>query len=337
MEIKKQECYMKLNEVFQMSRNEIRNEFADYFYEYFNAIFENPSKDHTEPLKGYSEYVSNLFFLADAREKSVLDAGCGFGMYSILFRILGAREVVGIDLNEEKITCFKRLLQRLDMSSEITAKLEDASKPSFDDERFDVVISNEVISHVGDQEEYLREILRILKPGGRLVLRDNNNALNKKVVDSQSEIWEKSEIGPVEGLGLDKPYIEMREDMIRSRFPESTTDQINYLSRETQGMWGEQIYREAERYLATGECRRITGFQYRNPETGEFQEFPFNPYELGNRLQSIGFTVKTLQPILPMAYWKNGRDVLLTILKAFNRFLLTHYSDGFEIVAVKQR
>jgi len=245
MKIERTDVYEKLNRIFQKSKEDIQKEFSPYFYDYFkNNIFENSKIDNNEPLRGYAETQSNLFYLADAKNKSVLDTRCGFGLISILMFIMGAREVIGVDINDEKIQCFLKLLKKLNLNSKITAKIHDAHSLSFEENRFDVVISNEVISHARDQDTYFKELHRVLKVGGKLVIRDNNNGLNKRVVDAQKKIWLKSEYGPVDDTGLKKPYIDIRTEIISKKFPELSEQQVKFLSRETQGLWIEEIIQE---------------------------------------------------------------------------------------------
>ena len=120
-------------------------------------------------------------------------------------------------------------------------------------------------------------------------------------------------------------------------FPELSERQTKLLSRETQGLWGEEIMQEVKRFIKTGKINKNSGFPYRNPITGELQEYLFNPYDLGKKLRNQGFVVTTLQPILPIDYTKNGRNLIRHFLKPFNRFIFKYYSRGFEIVAEKQR
>jgi 2-polyprenyl-3-methyl-5-hydroxy-6-metoxy-1,4-benzoquinol methylase len=107
MKIEKIETYKELNRIFQKTKEDIQKEFVPYFYEYFkHNIFENPTINNNEPLRGYVETQSNLFYLADAKNKSVLDTGCGFGLISIMMYVLGAKEIIGVDINDEKNTMF---------------------------------------------------------------------------------------------------------------------------------------------------------------------------------------------------------------------------------------
>ena len=292
MKIEHTETYEKLNRIFQKPKVEIEKEFSPYFYEYFkNNIFEDPNIDKNEPLKGYGENQSTLFYLSDAKNKSVLDTGCGFGLISILMFAMGAKEVVGVDINGEKIQCFDKLIKKLNLNSKITAKLQDAHDLPFEENRFDVAVSNEVISHVGDREKYLDEIYRVIKNKGKLIIRDDNNALNKKIVKTRKQSWLKSEYGPVEGTGLKKSYVQMRSEILEANFPKLNKNQIEMLSIKTQGLWGKGIIDEADRFLKTGKIHNNAIFPYRNPETGELPDIVFNPYDLTGDLRAAGFKV----------------------------------------------
>jgi 2-polyprenyl-3-methyl-5-hydroxy-6-metoxy-1,4-benzoquinol methylase len=333
MNIERTDVYEKLNRIFQKPKEDIQKEFSPYFYDYFkNNIFENSKIDNNEPFRGYVETQSNLFYLADAKNKSVLDTGCGFGLISIMMYVLGAKEVVGVDINEEKIQCFEKLIKKLNLDSEVTAKLQDAHGLSFEENKFDVAISNEVISHVRDPGKYLDELYRVIKNKGKLVIRDNNNALNKKIVRGRKQSWLKSEYGPVEGTGLKKSYMQIRSEMIETNFPKLNKNQIEMLSRKTQGLWGKEIMEEINHFLKTGKINNHSIFPYRNPETGELPDIVFNPYDLADDLRTAGFKVIELRPLLPIA---KERILLRRFLRPLNRFLFQFLSEGFEITAVK--
>jgi ubiquinone/menaquinone biosynthesis C-methylase UbiE len=61
------------------------------------------------------------------------------------------------------------------VGSRVEAKEGDARKLPFDDGSFDVVVSNFVVHELqerGDREQMMREVARVLKPGGRVALVD---------------------------------------------------------------------------------------------------------------------------------------------------------------------
>lgn len=94
----------------------------------------------------------------------VLDAGCGTGDYAGWFLERGA-EVVGLDASESALaTARDRFGDRADFHH------HDLSDPlPLDDDAFDLVFSNLVLSHVADWRPAFREFGRVLAPGGVLV------------------------------------------------------------------------------------------------------------------------------------------------------------------------
>ncbi len=91
----------------------------------------------------------------------IMEDGCGVGMYmQHLLEFEGI--VTGLDYD------FERVVESRGMGLDvINAAGEYLPYP---EDHFDLVISNEVIEHVQDDRQAVAEIIRVLKPGGRLVL-----------------------------------------------------------------------------------------------------------------------------------------------------------------------
>jgi SAM-dependent methyltransferase len=91
----------------------------------------------------------------------ILDTGCGVGMYVRAFRQF-SEQVYGIDVDPDKIAEASRELPHLQVAP--------AESLPFEDGFFDVVLSHEVWEHVNDDRAAAREAVRVLRPGGRLVV-----------------------------------------------------------------------------------------------------------------------------------------------------------------------
>ena len=97
---------------------------------------------------------------------SVLDVACGFGNTAITARMLGAK-VTGIDITPKLLTLAKEE-EKIAGISGIEWKEGDAENLPYEDESFDVVLSTFGHIFAPNQELAGKEMIRVLKKGGRL-------------------------------------------------------------------------------------------------------------------------------------------------------------------------
>ncbi len=103
------------------------------------------------------------------RGKTVIDCGCGAGEYVRSLSALGA-DVWGIEYSEDKIREARR---HADLPAQRVA-VGDIENLAFEDGRFDIALVNEVLEHVPDDRQGIREVHRIVKPGGLIVVFSPN-------------------------------------------------------------------------------------------------------------------------------------------------------------------
>jgi SAM-dependent methyltransferase len=99
---------------------------------------------------------------------SILDAGCGGGGMPLSFAE-EARLVVGIDLAPRFGDAGHRLAAERGLKNLHFARADGQALP-FPDAAFDMVLSHAVIEHVADAALYMRELARVLRPGGSMYL-----------------------------------------------------------------------------------------------------------------------------------------------------------------------
>jgi ubiquinone/menaquinone biosynthesis C-methylase UbiE len=116
---------------------------------------------------------ANVEHLKIKSGETVLDLGCGGGAETILAaRTAGpAGLAVGLDLTPSMVELAKKNAKKAGVFNAefITGDIENLP---FADEMFDAVISNCVINHAKNKEKVYREIMRVLKSGGRFVVSD---------------------------------------------------------------------------------------------------------------------------------------------------------------------
>jgi ubiquinone/menaquinone biosynthesis C-methylase UbiE len=113
---------------------------------------------------------------ARAKDLAVLEVGCGLGTDGAQFAKAGAR-YTGIDLTDAAVELAKRRFELIDLPG--TFRVTDAERLDFPDNSFDLVYSHGVLHHTPDTAAAIREIHRVLRPGGKAVVmlyhRDSYN------------------------------------------------------------------------------------------------------------------------------------------------------------------
>lgn len=127
-------------------------------------LFYNDQQFHPGPIA----VIINPFYFARRQlrdsvalyapnlQNRLLDVGCGSQPYR---RYFGHVIYVGLDIDTP-----------LNRAAAIADYFYSGEKFPFDDDSFDAVLCNQVLEHVFNPEQFLSEIHRVLKPGGRLLL-----------------------------------------------------------------------------------------------------------------------------------------------------------------------
>jgi ubiquinone/menaquinone biosynthesis C-methylase UbiE len=113
--------------------------------------------------------VDSAAFLVPELDRSMnlLDVGCGPGSITVELASLVA-STVGLDASEEAIAWARKL----DPRGGVEFVVGSAYELPFEDRSFDVVFGHQVLQHLADPVDALREWRRVLRPGGIVAVRD---------------------------------------------------------------------------------------------------------------------------------------------------------------------
>ncbi len=171
----------------ELLKSEIRKTYA--------SVSEEPERDFIFPTGrswaedlGYPEELANVpdraveSFAGVANPWSlgrlsagerVLDLGSGAGTDSLIAAQMVGEEghVTGVDMTPEMLAKARAAARELGAANVEFVEAE-AERLPFQDERFDVVVSNGVIDLIPDKDAVFAELFRVLVPGGRLQIAD---------------------------------------------------------------------------------------------------------------------------------------------------------------------
>lgn len=127
----------------------------------------------------FKKYVPN-------NAHQLLDVGSGSGRYGVRFASdFPESKVYLTDITDDSLAVIRHSVDVVGVTNIIVQK-EDMFSFSFAGDSFDVVFCDVVIQHVAHPEEAIREMLRVLRPGGRLIVsavnRWNFHSLMKQIL-----------------------------------------------------------------------------------------------------------------------------------------------------------
>jgi phosphatidylethanolamine/phosphatidyl-N-methylethanolamine N-methyltransferase len=106
--------------------------------------------------------------VADAIGGRVLDVGVGTGLS--LSDYSRTTKLCGVDISEPMLRKAQERVRALNLTNVETLSVMDAKNLAFPDSAFDAVVAQYVITAVPDPEATLDDFVRVLKPGGELIL-----------------------------------------------------------------------------------------------------------------------------------------------------------------------
>ena len=136
-------------------------------YDSLTEQFDQFTERLTSPLADRMIRLANI-----QPGEHILDVGTGTGVvaFRAATKVGDGGRVVGIDLSEGMLSAANAKAERVGLAERIAFRQMDAEKLEFPDATFDVAVSLFALLHFPNPLTALKEIHRVLKPGGRLVV-----------------------------------------------------------------------------------------------------------------------------------------------------------------------
>lgn len=268
--------------------------------------------------------MEHLVRLSRMDRGRVLDIGCGFGWQAVALSLLGRSHIVANDIRPAMTSVVAERVDALLTEGapiSIETLTADICDSDLDSASFDAIICNQAIEHVRDLDAMFRVCFDALKPGARIVLTNDNNALNRKSLAAIRRMWERRDTDwtyieqlkkerPIENRDI-RPYAEMREEIVRRSNPGLADDEVAKVVEATAGLIespieGISISHAPGNALPTREplswCR--------NPITGEYCEKQLDPYQVAAQMAVHGFSAVVRHGFRKRPFrWLNGTRV----------------------------
>ncbi len=134
----------------------------------------------------FSEAIRNkAFYLADIQPNKIaadIGAGTGFITEGLVQKKV---HVIAVDQSEEMLKVIKEKISR----KEIDCRIGEAEKLPIENEFVDYVFANMYLHHVEVPQTAVKEMVRILKPGGRLVITDLDEHTFEFLKEEHHDRW----------------------------------------------------------------------------------------------------------------------------------------------------
>ena len=155
--------------------------------EKIEGMFDNIAKDYDSLNHIMSLSIDKIWRrkaikkIKDAGEAPrVLDVACGTGDFSIaIAKTVRKGEVIGVDISKEMLEVMRQKVLKNKLESIISQEVGDGEALRFPEGSFDRLVNAFGIRNFENREKGLQEALRVLKPGGRLVILELSRPQNK--------------------------------------------------------------------------------------------------------------------------------------------------------------
>ncbi|WP_435264154.1 bifunctional demethylmenaquinone methyltransferase/2-methoxy-6-polyprenyl-1,4-benzoquinol methylase UbiE [Tenacibaculum sp. nBUS_03] len=144
-------------------------------------MFDNISKDYDGLNRVISLGIDVSWrkkvvkLVGENNPKQILDIATGTGDLAIMMAELNSERIVGLDISEGMLNVGKQKIKKVNLSKKIKMVVGDSENIPFDDNTFDAITVSFGVRNFENLDKGLKEILRVLKPGGKFVVLETSN------------------------------------------------------------------------------------------------------------------------------------------------------------------
>jgi ubiquinone/menaquinone biosynthesis C-methylase UbiE len=151
-------------------------------------MFVKESDSFFQAQKNLTDYCISL--LKPIKDKEILEIGCGNGVQALyIYASYNPLSITGVDLNKSNIDIANSEKGNVD-SDNVRFLIDDAQNlTQIPSDYADVLLNIESAFHYSDKTAFLKEITRVLKPGGQFLIADILSTRNKR--EGIMKIWGK--------------------------------------------------------------------------------------------------------------------------------------------------
>ena len=171
-------------ESMNLALKRLNNEYTMLHY----PLFVNESDSFMQAQKNLTDYCISL--LRSISNKDILEIGCGNGVQALYINEkYGPLSITGIDFNVSNIEIANSEKDRTRMNN-VHFMVDDAQNlTKISSNSMDVILNIESAFHYPDKSAFLKEVCRVLKPGGQYLIADILSTRRKK--EGIMRIWGK--------------------------------------------------------------------------------------------------------------------------------------------------